>query len=81
MTCCGARRAGLKDTVEQLRQERDLVESITQTSPAGIMLLSPKGVITYANRRAEQVLAERLTSCWAENATRSNGVSPVRMAV
>ncbi len=46
----------LKETAEKLRLERDLVQSITQTSPAGIMLLKPDGEITYANQRAEQVL-------------------------
>jgi PAS domain S-box-containing protein len=46
----------LKAAAERLRRERDLVESIAQTSPAGIMLLSPEGRITFANRRAQQVL-------------------------
>lgn len=48
----------LKGTAEKLRQERDLVRSIAQTSPAGIMLLKPDGEITYANQRAEQVLSK-----------------------
>jgi diguanylate cyclase (GGDEF)-like protein/PAS domain S-box-containing protein len=48
----------LKDTAEKLRRERDLVHSIAQTSPAGIMLLRPDGEITYANQRAEQVLGK-----------------------
>jgi PAS domain S-box-containing protein len=50
----------LQETAEQLRQERDLVQSITQTSPAGIILLNPQGEITYANRRAEEVLGKSL---------------------
>jgi PAS domain S-box-containing protein len=46
----------LKAAAERLRRERDLVEGIAQTSPAGIMLLSPDGRITFVNRRAQAVL-------------------------
>ncbi len=41
---------------EALRRERDLVTQIMETSPVGITLLNPAGQITFANRRAEQIL-------------------------
>ncbi len=41
---------------EALRWERDILRSINETSPAGIVVINREGRITYANRRAEQVL-------------------------
>ena len=45
-----------KNTAERLRQERDLIARIMDTSPAGIMVLDSHGKIVYANARTEQIL-------------------------
>ena len=39
-----------------LRRERDLISRITETSPVGIVMASGAGRITFANRKAEEVL-------------------------
>lgn len=39
-----------------LRQERNLMSQIMETSPAGIIVLNPDGEIIFANDRAEQIL-------------------------
>lgn len=41
---------------ETLRRERDFVSRIMETSPAGIVVTDGAGNITFANRRAEEVL-------------------------
>jgi len=41
---------------EQVRESRDLVERITQTSPVGITVLDREGTITFANEQAERLL-------------------------
>lgn len=41
---------------ESLRHERDLVNRIMDTSPAGIVLLDPQGEITFANEQAQKIL-------------------------
>ncbi len=41
---------------EALENERNQLERITSTSPVGIVVIDRTGVITYANRRAEQIL-------------------------
>ncbi|ELR96237.1 PAS domain S-box/diguanylate cyclase (GGDEF) domain-containing protein [Gloeocapsa sp. PCC 73106] len=46
-----------KQIEEQLRQERDLLNGITQTSVAAIMVLDLEGKIIFANERAEEILA------------------------
>lgn len=46
-----------KQIEEQLRQERDLLNGITQTSVAAIMVLGLQGKIIFANVRAEEILA------------------------
>lgn len=45
-----------KRAVEALRQQRDLVNRIMETSPVGITASSREGRITFANSRAEAVL-------------------------
>ncbi len=45
-----------RDFQESLRQERDLLRNITETSPAGITVVDKNGAITFANRRAEEIL-------------------------
>lgn len=39
-----------------LRRERDLISRITETSPVGIVMACGAGRITFANRKAEEVL-------------------------
>lgn len=39
-----------------LARERDLIERVMDTSPAGILQVDADGQIVYANRRAEQIL-------------------------
>ena len=39
-----------------IRQERDLLDSLFETSPTGIVVLSPDGEIHRANKRAEEIL-------------------------
>ncbi|MEO1147522.1 MAG: PAS domain S-box protein [Cyanobacteria bacterium J06638_22] len=45
-----------KQTEEVLRQERNLLSRIMETSPAGIFVLDVAGTITFTNTRAEQIL-------------------------
>jgi len=45
-----------REAHEALRREQDLRERLTDTSPAGIVLLDRHGHIQFANARAEQVL-------------------------
>lgn len=45
-----------KQAEEALRAERDLVNRIMQTSPAGITMVNREGQIVFANPQAEQVL-------------------------
>ncbi len=45
-----------KRAEEAQRKERDLLNRVMETSPAGIVLLDPQGKIHFANQRAEQVL-------------------------
>lgn len=45
-----------KRAEEALRQERDLLNRLMETSPAGIVVVNHKGRINFANPRAEQVL-------------------------
>lgn len=48
--------ADLKRTEAILRQERNLLQRVMDTSPMGITLVNPQGHIMFANERAEQVL-------------------------
>jgi len=54
--------AGVMDVSNQKRAEEErkakqaLIESITETSPAGILMVDAGGIITYANPRAEEIL-------------------------
>ena len=41
---------------ERLRRDRDLISRIMETSPVGIIVTDQSGKITFANRRAEEVL-------------------------
>jgi PAS domain S-box-containing protein len=41
---------------QELRQERDLLARISETSPVGIVNINQTGEIEYANARAEQIL-------------------------
>jgi len=41
---------------ERLRRDRDLISRIMETSPVGIVVTDQAGKITFANRRAEDVL-------------------------
>lgn len=41
---------------DQLVQERELLERVLATSPVGITILTPDGVIQRANRRAQELL-------------------------
>jgi PAS domain S-box-containing protein len=41
---------------ERLRRDRDLISRIMETSPVGIIVTDQTGKITFANRRAEEVL-------------------------
>ena len=45
-----------RQTEETLRSERDLVNQIMQTSIVAIILMDPKGYITFANKKAEEIL-------------------------
>jgi PAS domain S-box-containing protein len=45
-----------KEREQQLRRERDLLEQILGTSPAGIAVLDAEGSIVRANERAEELL-------------------------
>ncbi len=46
----------LKSEKESLRYERDLIERIMETSPAGITRVDADGQIVYSNLRAEEIL-------------------------
>ncbi len=48
--------SGHLETQLSLKTERDLFSNITQTSPAGITVVDKNGAITFANRRAEEIL-------------------------
>ncbi len=48
--------ARLRQNLEKLRRERDLVTRIMETSPVGITVADREGLITFANASAEQVL-------------------------
>jgi two-component system, cell cycle sensor histidine kinase and response regulator CckA len=41
---------------ERLRRDRDLISRIMETSPVGIVVTDRAGIITFANRRSEEVL-------------------------
>jgi PAS domain S-box-containing protein len=41
---------------ENLRRDRDLISRIMETSPVGIVVTDPDGIITFANQCAEKVL-------------------------
>ena len=45
-----------KHAEENLRRDRDLISRIMETSPVGIVVANQAGIITFANRRAEEVL-------------------------
>ncbi|HEY9623580.1 MAG TPA: PAS domain S-box protein [Crinalium sp.] len=45
-----------KRAEEELRQERNLLSRIMETSPAGIAVVDAEGQIIFANTRAEQIL-------------------------
>ncbi|WP_135363703.1 GAF domain-containing protein [Halosimplex halophilum] len=45
-----------KRAEETLREERDLVSNILQTTPAGIVVLNVRGEFDYVNERAEELL-------------------------
>jgi PAS domain S-box-containing protein len=45
-----------KKAEEVQRRERDLLDRITETSPAGITVVNRQGIITFANAQAERVL-------------------------
>jgi len=46
----------LRQILETLRRERDLVARIMECSPVGITMVNREGRITFANARAEQLL-------------------------
>jgi len=48
--------AQLRQILETLRRERDLVARIMECSPVGITMVNREGRITFANARAEQLL-------------------------
>ncbi|WP_246999696.1 PAS domain S-box protein [Halosolutus gelatinilyticus] len=45
-----------RERVEELRQERELIEHILETSPVGIGVITPDGDISRVNDRAEDLL-------------------------
>lgn len=45
-----------KKSENQLKRERDIFKSITETSPVGIAMVNKNGEITFANRQAENIL-------------------------
>ncbi len=54
-----------KQAEEALQQERDLLNKLMETSPAGIIFVNAKGELTFANQSAEQILGltkETITS-------------------
>ncbi len=50
------RTAELKKAQESLRRDHNLLNSIANTSPVGIVVLDREGKITFANPRAESIL-------------------------
>ena len=50
-----------KQAEEALRRERDLVDRIMNTSPAGITFVDAHGRVVYANQRAEKILGIELS--------------------
>ncbi len=50
------RTAELKKAQESMRRDHSLLNSIANTSPAGIVVLDREGKITFANPRAESIL-------------------------
>jgi PAS domain S-box-containing protein len=50
-----------KQAEEALRYERDLIERIMETSPAGITRVDANGRVVYANKRAEKILGMQLS--------------------
>ncbi len=51
-----------KTALENLQRERDLITRITETSPAGILLINATGRITFANAGAEKIFDLRKDS-------------------
>jgi len=45
-----------KKAVENLRRERDIVSGLMDTSPVGIFIFDNKGIVTFANIRAENII-------------------------
>lgn len=52
---------------ESLRQERDFIRRIMETSPSGIIVTDSAGKITFANRRAEEILRRARNHSQASN--------------
>ncbi|MFX0092921.1 MAG: PAS domain S-box protein [Candidatus Hodarchaeota archaeon] len=55
----------LKEDEARLRQERDLLRHVTEMSPIGITIVDGEGKISFANKRAEDVLGltrDKITS-------------------
>jgi PAS domain S-box-containing protein len=50
-----------KKAEKALKDERDLIERIMETSPAGIVRVDVAGRLVYANRRAEEILGIKLS--------------------
>ena len=50
-----------KQSEKALREDRDLIERIMETSPAGIARVDADGQVVYANRRAEEILGINLS--------------------
>jgi PAS domain S-box-containing protein len=53
---CGVDVTRQRITEHALAKERDLVHRLVETSPAAILVLSPAGVIRFANTEAERIL-------------------------
>lgn len=45
----------LKEAQENLKKEKELLETIMETSPIGITIVNKEGKITFANREAEDI--------------------------
>ncbi len=48
-----------KKSEEALRESREQLETIFETSPAGIILVSPEGLITFANQKMGDLFSRR----------------------
>jgi PAS domain S-box-containing protein len=48
--------AHLRQTLETVHRERDLIERIAETSPVGITVVNREGQVTFANSQSEKVL-------------------------